>query len=459
MLKKTTFEEIKKKAELSNCVILTQEYVDVYQPLLCYCKIHKKEFYKKYVSARRCNNNWCPYCGKEKINKAATQFRIPIEEVRRLFKENNATLLDTNYVNMSTLLKARCDIDGTIFYRNLADIKRHRGCPTCKPRPKKILKDCEPDFLKKEFEKRNLIMLDEYQNVKQQIRYICNNHKGIIQTTTASNLFNKTACPLCTKENKGKEMFERVRNKCIQKNYTFIEIYYNDKNIPYLKYICNKHSDKERIIAVRDLNHGSSCYECGLDKLRKAFKFSYSFIKSEFEKEGYKLISKTYKNAHQELQYVCDKHPNIVQTTTYDYFKQGARCKYCVGASSGELKLQNYLEKNNIPFIKQKSFKDCKIINALCFDFAIIDNYTDRNILGLIEVDGAQHFEPVDFAGKGKEWATERFEFTQKSDNIKNEYCVKNNLELLRINYSNSEILESEVNDFIKDKCKLNILY
>ena len=53
----------------------------------------------------------------------------------------------------------------------------------------------------------------------------------------------------------------------------------------------------------------------------------------------------------------------------------------------------------------------------------------------IIEYDGEGHYEPIDFAGKGKEWANKNFERIKKYDNLKNDYCKENNLFLLRIPY------------------------
>ena len=81
---------------------------------------------------------------------------------------------------------------------------------------------------------------------------------------------------------------------------------------------------------------------------------------------------------------------------------------------------------------------------TLPFDFYI----PDLNIC--IEYDGEQHFEPVDFGGKGKEYAEKRFKAQQKRDNIKTEYCKNNNIKLIRIPYwefDNVEnILKQELN-------------
>jgi hypothetical protein len=56
----------------------------------------------------------------------------------------------------------------------------------------------------------------------------------------------------------------------------------------------------------------------------------------------------------------------------------------------------------------------------------------------IVEFDGIQHYEPIDFFG-GKE----SFIKQVRNDEIKNEYCLKNNIKLLRIPYWEFRNIES----------------
>ena len=100
----------------------------------------------------------------------------------------------------------------------------------------------------------------------------------------------------------------------------------------------------------------------------------------------------------------------------------------CRIQSFGESYIQSLLEQIGAEFIPQYSFTDCKFINVLHFDFAIFDK---DNILGLIEYDGKQHFEPIEFFG-----GQSRFEQSKKRDEIKNIYCDTHGIPLLRVPYT-----------------------
>ena len=95
--------------------------------------------------------------------------------------------------------------------------------------------------------------------------------------------------------------------------------------------------------------------------------------------------------------------------------------------SKGEMLVTDILNNLNIKYEKQKTFPDCIHKQPLRFDF-----YLPYYNLCL-EYDGIQHFKPhfKDYNGNG-------YEYTKKCDKIKNKYCVKNGIPLVRIKYDNT---------------------
>jgi len=49
-------------------------------------------------------------------------------------------------------------------------------------------------------------------------------------------------------------------------------------------------------------------------------KYTYEEVKKEFERRGYKLLSKEYKNAREKLEYICPKGHH--GTTIFHTFKR-----------------------------------------------------------------------------------------------------------------------------------------
>lgn len=107
--------------------------------------------------------------------------------------------------------------------------------------------------------------------------------------------------------------------------------------------------------------------------------------------------------------------------------------------SKGESIIMGFLDNLNIKYEYNKSINGCKNVLKLRFDFII----SNKNIY--IEYDGEQHYKPIDYFG-GEEHLNE----VQKRDEIKNNFCLDNNIKLIRIPYYlDSEeiykILEKEI--------------
>lgn len=113
----------------------------------------------------------------------------------------------------------------------------------------------------------------------------------------------------------------------------------------------------------------------------------------------------------------------------------GKGCPKC-NESHGEKNISNYLNTNNIFYISQYTFDDCKDKRKLPFDFYI----PELNIC--IEYDGEQHFKAVDHFG-----GEEGLKIRQFHDQIKTNYCKHNNIPLIRIKYD--ENIEEKLNSFI----------
>ena len=112
--------------------------------------------------------------------------------------------------------------------------------------------------------------------------------------------------------------------------------------------------------------------------------------------------------------------------------------------SKGEQKVQSILQKLNINFVTQYSFSNCinpKTNRHLKFDF-----YLSKYNL-CIEYDGVQHYY---YTNSG--WNTEEhFKDVKYRDSIKNKFCEDNNINLIRIPYTDyDKIDEQYILDILK---------
>lgn len=113
----------------------------------------------------------------------------------------------------------------------------------------------------------------------------------------------------------------------------------------------------------------------------------------------------------------------------------------CTLQSSGERLISSVLDSLKANFTGQYSFPDCKYKQTLRFDFAVFNN---NKLLYLIEYDGKQHFEPIDWFG-----GIESLKETQVRDAIKNKYCEEHNIPILRVPYTLSkEEIEQKIYEY-----------
>lgn len=133
----------------------------------------------------------------------------------------------------------------------------------------------------------------------------------------------------------------------------------------------------------------------------------------------------------------CGQFVNVVGSSLIS--DHTASCG-CILSKNNTLIAQT-LNRLKIEYIKEKTFKVDNFVGR--FDF-YLPFYN-----AVIEYDGEQHFHPVDFAGKGEEWANEQFEMIKKRDRIKNDYCFSNNINLLRIPYYRKDDIEYLIKKFV----------
>lgn len=116
--------------------------------------------------------------------------------------------------------------------------------------------------------------------------------------------------------------------------------------------------------------------------------------------------------------------------------------------SVGEMKIAMCLKQYNVSAKKEYTFSDCRDKHPLPFDFGILDS--SQKLLGIIEYDGEQHFKVIRFNGMTQERAEESFKIGQLHDKLKTDYCLDHDIPLLRIKYTEKDLIEEKVITFLK---------
>ena len=198
------------------------------------------------------------------------------------------------------------------------------------------------DFIRSEFEKEgHQLLTTEYIN-KQKLNYICpDGHKHSISW---NNWWKGQRCPYCA--GNAKYSINFIRSEFAKEGYKLLTTEYkNSKQTLY--YVCpNGHYSSTR---WNSWQQGYRCFDCYCDVIKPTI----DFIKSEFAKEGYQLLTTKYKNNRQKLNYICPNgHQHSI--TWHHWHISKNRCPHCAGVVSP-----------TIEFIKKQFEKeDCTLLDT-----------------------------------------------------------------------------------------------
>ena len=315
-------------------------------------------------------------------------------EVKEYISEHNCELLSKEYKNNNTKLDVKCSC-GNIFQVDFNTFKK--GQQQCKKCGMKIRS-------KKRLESVN--SKTEY--------YSYEKIKNIIE--------NNSTVKLISKEYNG--CFEKLELKCECGNH-FKQTF---------NYINQKIKNNQKVL----------CPSCIKEINDENFRWTEKEINQKlFNKYKYQKFSiydyENYTNKNGKNKFIHNECGHIFECSLSSLLYSGRLCPNCERKySKGVYNIIHYLNENNIKYIQEKSFDDCRYKRKLFFDF-YLPKYNC-----CIEYDGEQHTRPNGFYNK-----KENFKITQKRDKIKDEYCINNNIPLLRISYKENDFVNEKINNFI----------
>lgn len=287
--------------------------------------------------------------------------------------------------------------------------------------------------------------IDEYNGARNKIlikHNICSSEYYV----TPTNFKKGTRCPKCMIKERNLKLSDTIDNlknkvrELVGDEYCILESkYVNRKSQMMFKH--NK-CGFEWMTNSDSFLSGTRCPKCsniknGINKRKSTNDFKkeiYDLVGDEYELlDSYKTATEKVKLLHTVCGNIYNVEPNS--------FLNGNRCNHCnriSSSSKGEKRIKEILDNNNIQYIEQYKFDDCKNKFKLPFDFAIIKN---NKVNSIIEFDGRQHFEPIEMWG-----GLDNYNKIKINDDIKNRYCLDNNIELVRIPHWDYENIEFIIN-------------
>ena len=323
------------------------------------------------------------------------------------------------------------------FWQTPANHLRGRGCKKCAfEKISKIKTKTTEQFIKdarKIHGDRYDYSKVEYKNNETKVCIICPIHGEFWQNPNSH--LSGCKCPKCAnlefpKKYNTKTFIEKAREIHGDK-YDYSKTVFNGimKN---LIINCPIHGDFTQKAMIHLM--GSGCQKCANNQKID----TDEFIKRSIEKHGgkYDYSKSKYKNNRTKIEIICHKKDdNGIEhgpffTTPHSHM-QGSGCPKCKQNYRLENEVRLLLTANNIEFEEKKTFEGMKYKLSLRPDFYL------PNEKIIIECQGEGHFEPIDFGGKGKEWALKQLKLNKIRDEIKRKFCKENNVKLIEYTHLN----------------------
>ncbi len=388
------------------------------------------------------------------VNKGEKRImKYTIDKAREIFADCGYELISDVYVNVNTPLKYICmkHRDKGIQSITMKAFKSGQRCVYCKYESGESCNFRLPDDIyQQETEKRGYLFKGVHSEKGSiMIDFVCNKHPDYGTQSVPFHYLkaNKCSCKVCNGVDRNTDDFDKM----VKEKFPHIDVigeYSGTRKRVKVK--CNIDNYEWEPFAYNLLS-GCGCPVCHHKKIGDLKR-----IFQEDKLEKLQLI-------HPDIQFL--EIPNLARENvhckckecgaewyaSYDNLtksKNPTGCPRC-SESRGEKRIHEILECWGYSFTPQKRFQDLRDINLLPFDVYL----DDFNVI--IEFDGIQHYKLIEFGGISKEKAVELHNIIKKHDNIKNKYCEKHNIPLIRIPYWELDDIEYVLFD---ELVKLNVI-
>ena len=365
------------------------------------------------VINKHIHKNGCKKCGYNKLRLNNFSFIEKSIKIHNNFYDYSLV----EYVNSYTKVKIICPEHG-VFEQTPNSHLNGQNCKKCSINKNSIKPE---DFIKRSKDihnnKYDYSLVKTIYGIKNKVEIICPEH-GVFEQIVSNHLMGN-GCRKCSENIFRKNDF--IEKSIIKHNgrydYSLTKYINNNTNV---KIICPEHGVFEQIPKLH-LQRGSGCPYCVGKKMNTELFIKKNKFKHN-NKYDYSLVE--YKGAYEKVILICPIHGKFSQKAYLH--SGGSGCPVCKSSKS-EKEIITILNNLNVEYIHQKSFKDCRNINILVYDFFL------PKLNMCIEYNGIQHYKPIDFFG-----GEEGLKKTKIRDNIKKKYCSENNLKLLIISYKDN---------------------
>jgi hypothetical protein len=328
-----------------------------------------------------------------------------------------------------------CDYTFTTTPKILLKGNKNKGyvCPKCNG----VIRYNTESFKNRVYELvgNEYIVIGEYSNnhtnIKMKHNIFSCNHTYYVKPKDFINKHSR--CPECfgTKRRTNAE-FKKEIYSLVGNDFTVLGEYINNSTPVLMMHNINNCNHQFEVSYSDFKNLTNKCPKCYMNSIITRENYQEKFFK-KYGNEYIVLGDYINHKSSVLIKHNTEDCGKVFYKNLYSFYRNNSECPCNSSFSKGEDAILQFVHRNEIFHKKSFTFDNCRNINPLPFDFAVLNSNGDLSMI--IEYDGEQHFYPVDFAGKGLAWAEERFSETKKHDSIKNTYCKDNNIPLYRIPY------------------------
>ena len=297
----------------------------------------------------------------------------------------------------------------------------------------KITIDYIQDYVKK-IEPKTILVSKEYINNRQDLKFVCGCGKEFVKTWDTISSKGTCKCRSCArkigrvKARESRGFYEDAKILFAEHGYKPLSPILNSKD----KVLCEDENGYRGYISYGNVKKGQhfSVFSVKFNKDNLLFNANRLMFINNCDTKVVGYEKGNYTNGY-KLNCICScGRPYTANLGIFTTQRQW-HCQFCSKKKSKpEFIVEEFLKEQNINFVSQKRFKDCvnpKTKYPLPFDIYF------PSINFCIEIDGPQHEKPVLFYVKTQQEAENKFQLRKELDEIKTQYCINNNIGLLRI--------------------------
>lgn len=423
------------------------------------------------------------------------------EEIAKIYKEHGWIVLE-NYINNKTPVHCM-DVDGYQYKKTIGDVLANKGSYRFHKKNPYTIENINLFLRLNDITLK--LNSNEYIDAKTFMDWTCE-CKREFSATFDSILRGKHYCEFCCRSKRFdgfRDYVLEIQTECDKRGYTLLTKDIK-RSTDKFEYICNKHYDYGIQTSTYDqmVNTNRGCYRCGVESRTEKHKIKEEALRQLAESKGYIYAGFDYDNEVDKgnkvnIHIICPRHAEkgIQKVKFYNLKHNKGLCKYCLGygrtqedlqreldemhgdililkydkymnpilvqcrrcgytwwtsgmsltqghkcpncnKSMFEIEVAKILDKFGYRHKDQHWYSDCRDINPLPFDFYLFD----ANIL--IEADGEGHYKPIRRGNMTQKEAERQLAIIQEHDKIKTQYCINNNIPLIRIPYWERKNLE-----------------